>query len=85
MCMPSTLTFMNQERERSDLQKAKDSAYHGIYEESKWLENISELYAERALWGNTQLAMFTRWKLDQVEGYYAFAIANYCTIPLTPL
>jgi hypothetical protein len=58
-----------QERNMVDRRKSREKAYHDIYEESKWLDAAMELYSERALWGSDKPLPFTKWRLDQVEGY----------------
>jgi hypothetical protein len=58
-----------QERDKVDRRKCREKAYHDVYEESKWFETALELYAERALWGSDHPLPYTKWRLDQVEGY----------------
>ena len=59
-----------QERDKVDRRKCREKAYHDVYEESKWFETALELYAERALWGSDHPLPYTKWLLDQVEGYH---------------
>jgi len=68
LCFWLNSFFPHKERQTIDLQREKEKAFREEHEVNEWYQTTLELYAERAVWGDSQPSASSKWKLDQVEG-----------------